>query len=196
MNVAATVVSALFVFAATNIDDILLLSLFFADRRVRPQAVVIGQFLGIAGLVLASVLSGWAAVAIPPGYLRYLGVLPLLLGLWELIKLVRRRGGDDDDDEHSALADARSGTASQVLGITGVMLANGGDNLSVYIPLFAAKPQAIVIYVVVFTLMTGVWCVLGFLLVQNRVLGDKLRRYGHVLLPAVLILLGLHILLS
>jgi cadmium resistance protein CadD (predicted permease) len=41
-------------FATTNIDDILLLSAFFADRTLRPAAVVVGQFAGIAVLTIVS----------------------------------------------------------------------------------------------------------------------------------------------
>jgi cadmium resistance protein CadD (predicted permease) len=32
------------------------------------------------------------------------------------------------------------------------------------------------------------------MLVRNRVFSEQLRRYGHIALPVVLILLGLHIL--
>lgn len=190
---AATLLSALIVFAATNIDEMLLISLFFADSRLRPQAVVLGQFVGIAALVVASVLCGLAAVAVPAGLLRYAGVVPLLLGLYKLDEL--RRGPEQADDDPSAtLPQTRSGIAAQTLGIAGVAIANGSDNLSVYIPLFAAKPQTIPIYVAVFAVMTAVWCAFGFMLVRNRVFSEQLRRYGHIVLPVVLILLGLHIL--
>jgi hypothetical protein len=45
-----------------------------------------------------------------------------------------------------------------------------------------------------FALFTAVWCWLGYRLVSSRVLGDRLRRNGHIALPLVLILLGVHIL--
>jgi cadmium resistance protein CadD (predicted permease) len=191
--VAATLLSALIVFAATNIDEMVLLSLFFADPRLRPQAVVLGQFIGITALVVASVLAGLAAVAVPAGMLRYAGVVPLLLGLYKLSEL-RRGAGQADDAESATLTPARAGVVAQTLSIAGVAIANGSDNLSVYIPLFAAKPQTIPIYVAVFAVMTAVWCACGFVLVRNRMFSAQLRRYGHIALPVVLILLGLHIL--
>ena len=73
-------------------------------------------------------------------------------------------------------------------------LANGGDNLGVYIPLFASAPETIPLYGVVFALMTGLWCFVGYLLANNRVVGEHVRRYGHAVLPFVLITLGLWIL--
>ena len=42
--------------------------------------------------------------------------------------------------------------------------------------------------------MTGVWCALGYLLVNNKLLGGAIRRYGHLVLPIVLIALGAYIL--
>ena len=34
------------VFASTNVDDIFLLSAFFADSHLKPRNVVAGQFVG------------------------------------------------------------------------------------------------------------------------------------------------------
>ena len=42
--------------------------------------------------------------------------------------------------------------------------------------------------------MTALWCFAGYRLVQNRLVGTQVRRYGHVALPIVLMGLGLWIL--
>ena len=83
---------------------------------------------------------------------------------------------------------------SQILAVAGVTVANGGDNLGVYIPMFANSLSAIPLFVLVFAAMTLVWCLLGHVLVNNKVFGHWIRRYGHKILPVVLILLGLDIL--
>jgi cadmium resistance protein CadD (predicted permease) len=75
-------------------------------------------------------------------------------------------------------------------------MANGGDNLSVYIPLFASDLQAIVVYPAIFAVMTGVWCAMGHALVNNPLAGSHIRRYGRMALPFVLIELGLYILVD
>jgi cadmium resistance protein CadD (predicted permease) len=64
----------------------------------------------------------------------------------------------------------------------------------VYIPLFAKNPKSIGMYAVLFALMTAIWCALGYALVNNSVAGQHVRRYGHVLLPFVLVGPGLYIL--
>ena len=85
-------------------------------------------------------------------------------------------------------------TRSQILAVAGVTVANGGDNLGLYIPLFGREPALIPLYAGVFAAMTALWCLAGYLLVQNRLLGGHFRRYGHLALPIVLIALGLWIL--
>lgn len=188
---------ALAVYASTNIDDLLILAVFFADPQVRVGAVVAGRFLGLAVLVLASAAAALLAMAVPGEWIALLGLVPLALGLRLLPALFGGNGGADEQKEEApagALQPARRGFVAQSLTVAGVTLANGGDNLGVYIPLFATAPQAIVTYIAVFAVMTALWCALGYLVVNNPLIGDRIRRHGHVLLPVVLITLGLYIL--
>ena len=188
---------AIAVYASTNIDDLLILAVFFADPQVRIGAVVAGRFLGLAVLVLASATAALLAMAVPGEWIALLGLVPLALGL-RLLPALFDRGGDSTEETQEALAGEhqpdRHGFFSQSVTVAGVTLANGGDNLGIYIPLFATAPQTIVTYVVVFAVMTAVWCALGYLMVNNPLIGDRIRRHGHVLLPLVLIGLGLYIL--
>ncbi|XXY49997.1 cadmium resistance transporter [Sorangium sp. So ce269] len=180
------------VFISTNIDDILLLTAFFSDPDFTPRQVVAGQFLGIAALVLASVACALLAVRVPEGWIGLLGLAPLALGLQGLWALRRgQEAGDDDDDD-----DQPRGRAARfrTLAVATVTVANGGDNLGVYIPLFSRSPGLIPLHAAVFAVMTGALCALGHHLVNHPVLGSRIRRHGRVALPFVLIGLGLWIL--
>lgn len=42
--------------------------------------------------------------------------------------------------------------------------------------------------------LVGTWCILAILMMENRFLQDKIEKYGHILLPLVLITVGLFIL--
>ncbi len=182
-------------FASTNIDDIFLLAAFFADPHLRPRNIVAGQFLGITGLTAASAAAALAALAIPEAWTALLGIAPLLLGvrkLWEL--RTRQAEGDDDERLRNTEHEAERRTHSQVLAVAAVTVANGGDNLGVYIPVFAQNVSVIPAYVVIFAVMTALWCVMGYALVNNRVAAKPIRRYGHIVLPIVLIALGAWIL--
>src|SRR5262245_13815725 len=68
------------VFATTNIDDILLLAAFFADRTLPSRAIVVGQFTGIGALTAVSAMAALLALAIPDGWIGLLGLAPLFLG--------------------------------------------------------------------------------------------------------------------
>lgn len=185
-------------FAATDVDDLLMLSAFFADSTLRPRAIVIGQFAGIGVLTAVSVVAAFLALAIPQGWIALLGLVPLALGIRGAYSLWRSResgGADDDADElRAAEARAEQSTHSQWMAVAAVTIANGGDNLGVYIPVFSQQPSAIPIYAAVFLVMTAVWCAAGHWLVHHPVLGRRIREYGHVALPFVLIAIGLHIL--
>ena len=67
-------------FAATNLDNIFLLTVFFA-RRVPTRRIVAGQSLGFAAIILLSFAGLWAVgLTIPKAWIRLLGILPLVNG--------------------------------------------------------------------------------------------------------------------
>jgi len=181
------------VFAATDIDDLVLLTAFFADERMRRGAIVAGQFLGIGALTAASAIAAIAALAVPPHWPSLLGAIPLLMGLWKAWELIRGQGGDSDDESEDARR-AAGRPGSQVLMVAAVTIANGGDNLSVYIPLFASNPAGVPVFVIVFAVMTALWCAAAHTFVKHPAGAALMQRFGHLILPAVLIALGAWIL--
>ncbi len=183
------------VFISTNIDDIFLLAAFFADKKLKGRSVVFGQIAGISVLVAVSCLVAWLSLALPGGWISLLGLVPLYLGLSQLKSLWTDADDAAEDDEIQLKEQQmEKGMHSQVMAVAGVTIANGGDNLGVYIPMFANSLASIPLFVAVFAVMTLIWCLLGYILVNNRVFGHLIRKYGHKILPVVLILLGLDIL--
>ncbi|MFD1146089.1 cadmium resistance transporter [Saccharothrix hoggarensis] len=70
--------------------------------------------------------------------------------------------------------------------------ANGGDNIGVYVPVFATT--GITGYVIVFLVLVAVWCAAGHFFATRPAIAPTLTRWGHVLLPVVLIGIGVAIL--
>ncbi|WP_327089560.1 cadmium resistance transporter [Nonomuraea sp. NBC_01738] len=177
-------------FAVTNVDDLLILALFFAQAAGRPGAsrrIVVGQYLGFAAIVAVAVAAGFGATFLPEAALPYLGILPLALGVKAAWLAWRDRGEAADTPT----------LAPRALEVAAVTFANGGDNIGVYVPVFATSGVAdMVVYVVVFLVLVGVWCLGGRFLATRPVVARVLGRWGHVLLPAVLIGIGLLILLG
>ena len=187
-----TAVIGILLFASTNIDDIFLMMAFFADPRLDRRAVVAGQFLGIGCIVMASVAAAACAVAVPPEWVALLGLAPLGLGLHRLGTAWRSPPALPDDAD--GVPAAAGSLVAQVCSVAGVTAANGGDNLGVYVPVFAEDFAAIPAFLVIFAVMTGLWCVAGNMLVNHRLIASTMRRLAGRLLPWVLILLGLCIL--
>lgn len=200
MNVGI-VAEAAGLFAVTNVDDILLLSLFFgrsagrsAGQRASAWRIVAGQYLGFAALLAVAVAGAYGATFMPRSALAYLGLLPLALGLWAAWRAWRAwRDRAGDGDEPSAAARDHQG----VLPVAAVTIASGSDNIGVYVPVFARSGLGgITVYVTVFLVLVAVWCAVAWFFASRRAVASVIARWGRVLYPLVLIGLGLFILIQ
>jgi cadmium resistance transport/sequestration family protein len=177
-------------FASTNVDDIFVLLGFFADRKFRTGQVIIGQYLGIAALCGASALASLVSLVIPAAYIGLLGLAPIFLGLKKLWTL--RQGPETEDPEDHEKTSIGHGN---IVAVAAVTIANGGDNISIYTPLFATRTiDEITIMAIVFALMTALWLGIAHFLVNHPTIGAPIRRYGHQVVPFVLVALGFFIL--
>ena len=193
--ILSSVLQAIGLFIATNIDDIIVLSLFFArgaGQRGTTARILVGQYLGFIGILGASVLVTLGAGAfLPPEVIPYFGLSPLGLGLWAAWQAWRNRGADDDDEAKV------EGKKVGVWTVAGVTFANGGDNIGVYVPVFlSVGPAAVVAYCIVFLALVAALVGLGKFVATRRPIAELLERWEHILFPIVLIGLGIFILVS
>lgn len=186
-------------FAVTNIDDIVILALFFAQGRGHRGAaarVVTGQYLGFLGILAAAAAVAFGVTFLPGPVLPYLGLLPLALGLkaaWQAWRS-HRDGGENSGAQDLAKEHAGGPKALEVAAVT---FANGGDNIGVYVPVFAtAGFGSMSVYIIVFLGLVAVWCAAGRFFATRPVIARALSRWGHILLPIVLIGLGVLILVE
>lgn len=196
-----TVVTAFLTFAATNIDDIFILMLFFSqtNHSFRRRHIVIGQYLGFVALVLVSLLGFLGTFAIPKAWIGFLGLLPIMIGLH---KLFGRSNPDVEPGATNALQPSPPNILSSFLNprtysVAAVTFANGGDNIGIYTPLFANSGVSRLITIIgVFLTLVAVWCFLGYQLTRQQKVAELLSRYGHILVPFILIGLGVYILVE
>ena len=185
-----SLILGIMLFAATDVDDLFILIAFFADPRFRAREVIVGQYLGIGALILFSIAAALIALVVPLAYVGFLGLIPIIMGVGEFVE--SWRGDDESSDDTQPLAASRG--HSKVLAVAAVTIANGGDNVGVYVPLFAVSSAAqTAVIVAVFLVMTALWCALAHWLVHHRTIGVPIRRYGHRVLPFVLIAVGLFV---
>jgi len=183
MNPLSLVAVSVAIFASTNIDDLFILTGFFADSRIREWHVVSGQVLGIAALITVSLAAALVAMVIPPAYVGLLGFAPLAIGLKKL--------SDAWSEQTDPTGIPIAGVRGNVLAVAAVTMANGGDNIGAYTPLFATEAGGErLVTVAVFAILTLAWCAAAAWLVRHSALGGTIRHYGHRALPFVLIGLG------
>ena len=190
-----TILQAIGLFIVTSIDDLIVLSLFFArgaGSRGTTWRILLGHYVGFGAILLASVTVALAARSfLPEGLLPYFGLIPLLLGLYMAWKAWR--GNDEDDNDQERVA----GKKLSALTVAGVTFANGGDNIGVYVPVFATvSTSSLVVYGIVFFVLIAVLVFLAKFIATRKPIAEVLERWEHILFPVVLIGLGLVILIE
>jgi cadmium resistance protein CadD (predicted permease) len=183
------VLTSILAFAATNIDDLFILTLFFGNKKY-SSTVFSGQLTGIGILILISLAGSVIGNFINVQYVGLLGLFPIYLGIKQLLSL--KNAGKEEAETAPAV---RSG--SLLFSIALITIANGGDNIGIYIPLFVSLSSLDkTIMIAIFFLMTVLWCVIARYLAAHPVLERAIQRYGHIVTPIVLCLLGIYILME
>ena len=196
--------AAITAFVATNIDDIIILLLFFTqvDAKFRRRHIVFGQYLGFTLLIIASLPGFFGGLVVPHEWIGLLGLLPIAIGLKQLVDRqedttqVQTVTSDlePSSPSNSAVSFLSSVLNPQTYKVAAVTVANGGDNISIYIPLFAGNTLiSLGVILGVFFVMVGVWCVIAYRLTRQPTIVRVLSRSGHAVVPFVLIGLGLFI---
>ena len=181
---------AIALFASTNVDDMFVLVGFFSDPKFRPKDIVTGQYAGITALFALALLGSLLALVISRAYIGLLGVVAMALGAKRLFDLYRNRDVPERSLEHPD-----TGRHTRVATVAFLTLANGADNIGIYMPAFAIRsPFEIGMFAVIFAVMTGLWCFWAHWLVHHPTFGKPIRRYGQRVAPLVLIAIGVSIL--
>ena len=192
----STVLQAVGMFVATNIDDLVVLTVFFGRARGDRAAVVqvvAGQYLGFVAILVVSVLGALGVQLLPGNAIAYFGLLPLLLGVRAAWSAWTDRRRAPDGDENDAVGTAGVG----VLTVAAVTFANGGDNIGLYVPVFAvAGLSGIPTYAAIFLILVALWCALSRRISQYPAVARALARWENIVLPVVFIGIGLTILVK
>lgn len=111
-----TIILTVISFVATNIDDLVIDTFFFTEIKNKKdiKIVVLGKYLGLGFLVLVSIIASFGLNFILFAYIRYLGFIPLYLGIKEIIH--------NKDDEEVKVKQS-SNLMSNVILITGLSAA-------------------------------------------------------------------------
>ncbi|SRR5579883_1989679 len=201
-----TIITAITAFAATNIDDIVVLMVFFAQVNAvfRPRHIIAGQYLGFMALVIVSLVGFVGGMVLPKEWIGCLGIVPIVIG-------IKQFSDRETDEPIQTVTDGRNRINTppktrswltdllvpQTYQVAAITFANGGDNIGIYVPLFASSNGAqLSLLLSIFFLLISVWCGIAYQLTRHPALACVLTRYGHAIVPFVLIGLGIFILLD
>lgn len=173
-------------FISTNIDDLIISTFFFSSAMTKREiySTVAGKYIGTGLLVLFSAVVSLGIGFLPLKLIGFLGLVPIALGIKEILK-------------HHGNETYHSKSSSILCNVILVTVANGADNLGVYIPLLSGFSGAdYAVFLAVFILMTALWCVLGYKISTLPFLKNIINKYRKIFVPIVYILLGIYILIK
>lgn len=209
----SVIVTGAVAFASANVDDIVVLTLFFSqvNATFRRWHVVLGQYIGFTVLVVFSLLASLGALVVPKTWIGLLGLLPIGMGIAYLVRKRRMQPHAEHEVEAEQLLEkmqqlqqahhTRSFLARllnpQIYAISAVTIANGADNVGIFTPLFASSGLARLLVIIgVFYIGVGVYLYIGSKLARDPATVRVLERYGDLLVPLILIGLGIYILID
>ncbi|PEU98005.1 quaternary ammonium transporter [Bacillus anthracis] len=195
-----TIISSVVAFVTTNIDDIFILLVLFSQvktgvckgeyrtfqgkTKMKELYIVIGQYLGFSVIIFLSIIGSLSSFFIPISWIGLLGFVPIYMGVKGLFSLRSNKSNE--------VIDNTSGSLFKVAAIT---LANGSDNISIYIPMFASQSlEANIVTLSIFFCMIAIWCFISYTLLRAPIFAKVLERNCHIIIPIVLIGLGMFIL--
>ena len=200
------IISAVLSFISTNIDDIFVLMILFskANSNEKKRYVCIGQYIGIGMLVLISVLGALGISIISEKYIGFLGFIPIFIGIKELYKYKRCKVEENDvvevGDDSSKISTPnllKKYIPADVIKVCMISIANGADNIGIYIPMFTTMtPIYLIVTIIIFAFMIGLWCIFAIKLVNYPFIKDKIEKYKDILVPVIFIMIGTFILIE
>jgi cadmium resistance protein CadD (predicted permease) len=175
-------------FVASNIDDTFILILLFSTPGLLARSIILGQFLGIAVLVLISSFAAFLALAVPLFVIGLMGFIPIILGIKRLLELQEAPIKKEQLLKTERLS---------FLLVSAVTISNGGDDIGVFTPLFAKynTPAEVTILVILFMVMTGLWCITTFYFIKHPFVVSRVKYFSRIITAFALIGIGVYIIL-
>jgi cadmium resistance transport/sequestration family protein len=202
-NIITTITEGLVAFIATNIDDIIILMLFFSqlNNQFRRRHIFFGQYLGFFAIIITSLPGFFGSLLMPRPWIGLSGILPIAIGIKQLLH--RETEKPEVQTVNTSLKVSSNNTiinfilsilSPQTYKVAAATFANGGDNISIYIPLFAGNSFSnLLIIITGFVIMKGVWYAVAYLLASQARVAHILTHYGKDAVPFLLITLGLYL---
>jgi cadmium resistance transport/sequestration family protein len=195
------IITSVLAFIATNIDDVFIIMLLFSamSRTMTRRDIYQGQYLGMIVLIILSVTGSFSKLLLSPTYIGLLGLFPIYIGIREWIEVFQ-----DEDEKPEEVISVEPSTSFNknllskgMLSVASVTIANGGDNVGIYIPLFATQEiPALIITISIFLILVYPLLKFSEYVAAHPTIVKYMNRRSAIIFPAVLIALGVYIMIK
>lgn len=173
----------MWLFAVTHLDTLLVIGAFCADNDYRHHEVLLGHYVGFSVGLATAVVGAIVAAELFQEWTFLLGVVPLCLGLWGLL----RRPPETTIEGSPVVPNS--------LGRVGVVTAAGiglsGENIAIFVPFFVDLSLSELTLVILVYLVGAGLVFLTALLVVTRLAVDGIPDWlDRWLVPSVLVVVG------
>ena len=187
-DAAIVVAVAAGAFMATTLDNLVLMIGLFGRYSDRRQEVLVGYLAGMLIIGAVTFYVGKLAGYAPVQYLGLLGVVPILIGVTEIVRLFRNKGV-----VHDPVLPGAGSTA--VVATLLAQLGNSTDTIITYSVLFSdANDLADYLVLMVFAGMALLLALVAYLALRHPWLSRPVQLYGHYITPLILITVGMYVL--
>lgn len=174
-------------FVSTNLDNLAILSAYGVKPGYQPLLIKLTFVLVCLTVLIVSLALSRAAGVLPADKIRYLGLIPIGLGLYQIVRLFFGEDAAAADPD----AEAPRGGMAAYLGFALVMLANSGDSVGMLTPLMAdLKPSFVVAGFTAVLTAAVAMSVLAHFLARRPVTEALIQKFAKWVLPFVLIGIG------
>ena len=139
---------------------------FFSEastsKTMTPLRITLSQYIGFTVIIIISMIGFGISLGVPSEPIGFLGLLPILMGVWKLFGLLL-----SEKEEEPELPNAAG--MKSILKVSVITVMNEGDNIGTYVPLFSqAKGAEIAVYVVIYYILLGIWCLAALLVMRQK----------------------------
>ena len=177
-------------YVATNMDNFILLAALLARYRRQTTSVIAGYFICVLILVIIGFGISVIADYMPVRYLGLLGIVPIYLGVVELVRLYRGKEKTTADTE-TALDSKHKVFLTTLIS----QLGNGTDTILIFGILFADSTRtADALIMITLAAMAIIFVLVAMYAVRHPAISSVISRYAGRVLPFILIIVGVYVL--
>ena len=170
-------------FISANTDGMIIAIAYLTDPNYDSKNILFGQIIGFWVLTIASLILAQSLFFIPKESAKWLGIIPIIVGLVKLLKY---------SSKEIVKPASMPASGRQIQEISILTVATGADDVVAYTPIFATRTlHDIGILSIVFVVMTIIWWMLAKWLADHGIIRRIVSRGGPVLVPLLIIIMGI-----